>query len=118
MMKFISKALLSIVMEPDAREKLEKISQARKASMAKPTSPPGKLPSDRAPYVEPDDGIDVNIRPPARKDTPERRELIRKALEVQRSKSIILDGLSLENRMKLRILASEIFKNPSSLKKR
>ncbi len=113
MLKFISKTLLSIVMEPDARDKLEKINQARRDSVENHQPTP-----DKAPYVEPDNEINVNPEPPAKRENPERRELIRNALEVQRSKSAILDGLSLENRMKLRLLAQEIFKNPSSIKKR
>ncbi len=83
MLKFISKALLPLVMDKQARTKLE----SRRAYSN--GSPAGAAPP------EPE-------TPPAEKRemTPEREELIRQARAVRRSKAKFLDDLSEEERQK------------------
>ena len=84
MFKFVSKALLPLVMDKQARKKLESLRASGNGS-----------PAD-APPPEPE-------TPPAgkRELTPEREELIRQARAVRRSKAKLLDDLSEEDRQKL-----------------
>ncbi|MEE8393067.1 MAG: hypothetical protein V3R66_01880 [Rhodospirillales bacterium] len=120
MLKLVSKALLSLVLEEDARDRLGRIGQAGKAAApppdeAKPAQ--AKPPKPKAPYVAPDNEISFNAKGP-RKASTERRELIRQALDVRRSKEKILDNLSLEEKLRLHIMASEVFKVQSPPKKK
>ena len=74
MLKFVSNALLSLVMEKKAREKLEERRAAQKASAGEEqTAAPGANPK--------------------RETTPERQELIRNALAIQRAKRTVYQGL-------------------------
>ena len=86
MRKLISKALLSIVMDKQARESLKKAKEKKAA-------PPREVLSDVARETE------------ARVMTDERRDLIRNALVVRRFKSKILADLSDEDRKKLYVTA-------------
>ena len=89
MMKFISNALLSIVMEKKAREKLFQNRENRK----------NRQPSDRERNMQ---ELQENI---GRVMTPERQELIRNAMAVQRAKAKILDDLNDVDKQKLYALA-------------
>ncbi len=86
MRKLISKALLSIVMDKQARESLKKTKDKKAAA-------PPKVAND------------VAAEPEARAMTDERRDLIRNALVVRRFKSKILADLSDDDRKKLYVTA-------------
>ena len=93
MLKFVSNALLSLVMEKKAREKLEERRAAKKASTNEvQTADPGANPK--------------------RAMTPERQELIRNALAVQRSKANIFDDLTIHQKEKLHALAEKLLVRP------
>lgn len=84
MLKFVSKALLPLVIDKQARRNLEERRQAAKAA------------ADNAPAAE-----DAPATEGARPVTPEREELIRQARAVHRSKAKLLDDLSEEQRQRL-----------------
>ena len=88
MFKFISKALLLLVMDKKARKKLQSLRDIKSSS---PTEAP---PSDPK-------------QPPTgkREMTLERKELIRHAKAVHRAKLKLLDDLSEEDRQKLHDIA-------------
>ncbi|MDP6573064.1 MAG: hypothetical protein QGI63_06160 [Rhodospirillales bacterium] len=88
MFKFVSKALLPLVMDKEARKKLQTLRGSGNGS------PPEAAPPE-------------SERPPAEKRemTPEREELIRQAKAVHRAKAKILDDLSEEDRRKLHDVA-------------
>ena len=88
MFKFISKALLPLVMDKKARKKLQTLRDAKSGS------PPDAPPSDPQ---QPTTG--------KREMTPERKELIRQAKAVHRAKLKMLDDLSEEDRQKLHDIA-------------
>ena len=88
MFKFVSKALLPLVMDKKARKKLQTMRDTKN------DPPPNTTPTD----------------PPApptgkREMTPEREELIRQATAVHRAQSKLLDDLSEEDRERLHDLA-------------
>ena len=88
MFKFVSKALLPLVMDKKARQKLQALRDSKN------DSPPDAPPPDKQ-------------TPPAgkREMTPEREELIRQARAVHRAKMKMLDDLSEEDRQKLHDIA-------------
>ena len=88
MFKFVSKALLPLVMDKKARKKLQTLRDSKNES------PSDAAPSDRS-------------APPSgkREMTPEREELIRQARSVHRAKTKMLDDLSDEDRQKLHDIA-------------
>ena len=93
MFKFVSKALLPLVMDKKARKKLQTLRDSKSGS------PPDAPPADpQAPPAE------------KRKMTPEREELIRQARAVHRAKAKILDDLSEEDRQKLYDIALREFR--------
>ena len=93
MLKFVSNALLSLVMEKKAREKLEERRAAQKASAGEEqTAAPGANPK--------------------RETTPERQELIRNALAIQRAKASIFDDLTINQKEKLHALAEKLLVRP------
>lgn len=89
MFEFMSKALLSLVLDKRAREALETAKNTPTGLAAPPGTSP-KLPMEPAP-------------PPAMSEA--RRELIRNALAVQRSKQHVFDDLSEDAKAKLLITA-------------
>lgn len=118
--KFVSKALLSFVMDKDARDRLE----ARKK-----TNPDRKSPS---PEPAPEPPAPEPVQPPRRMETedthelildalraaeqelaekpemtPERQALIQQTMNVYRSKEHVLKGLSQEQRDKLYAVATK-----------
>jgi len=88
MFKFVSKALLTLVMDKKARKKLQTLRDTKNdpPPNAAPTGPPA---------------------PPTgnRKMTPEREEVIRQATAVHRAQSKLLDHLSEEDRERLHYIA-------------
>ena len=99
MFKFVSKALLPLVMDKKARKKLQALRDSESGS------PPDAPPADPQ-------------APPAGKKemTPEREELIRQAMAVHRAKSKILDDLSEEDRQKLYDVALREFRRAQEKK--
>lgn len=120
--KFVSKALLSLVMDKDARDRLE--------SRKNPSPDPAPEPAPKLPNPEP-------VQPPGQtktedtrelildalraaeqelaekpKMTPERQALIQQAMNVQRSKEHVLNGLSQEQREKLYVVAIKSLQAP------
>lgn len=86
MKKFLANALLSLVMDKSARDKLEERRQAGN-------------PAERDQRI---DEIKGNVE---KLMTPERQELIRNALDVHRAKARILDDLGDEKKQRLYALA-------------
>lgn len=93
--EFVSKALLALVLDKRAREALEAANGSPPANpmkSANPSAPAPARPSPPAPSRQ-------------RELTDERRDLIRNALAVQRSKQHLFDELSDEAKAKLLITA-------------
>lgn len=125
MLKFVSKALLSVVMDKSAREKLEAARAAKaraqgngEAAAKTPSGTPAKTPSE-TPAAPPPMGreslapaVAMAAKKGPRPMTPERQALIREALAVQRSQSHILDNLSDDAKAKLLIAAIKAFHIP------
>jgi len=132
----ISKALLSVVMDKDAREALDfkkKIKQAsltlaaEKAAaqhLAQPATKPEDLPDPISGMTHEEtrqlilDSLksaedELGAKPEL---TEGRQALIRQAMEIRKSKEHVLDALSEEQRQKLSILALQALKgNPASV---
>lgn len=87
MLKFVSKALLPLVIDKQARQNLKERRAAAKAARASVGNAPA--------------GEDAPTPEGARPLTPEREELIRQARAVHRSKAKLLDDLSEEQRQRL-----------------
>ncbi len=123
--KFVSKALLSVVMDKDARDRLEarkKTKPARKAPSPEPAPErPDPEPVQPPSQTKTDDTRELILdalraaeqelteKP---KMTPERQALIQQALNVQRSKEHVLNGLSQEQRDKLYVVAMKTLQSP------
>lgn len=88
MFEFVSKALLSLVLDKRAREALE-TAKTTPTGVAAPSATPPKLATEPAPAAM----------------SEARRELIRNALAVQRSKQHVFDDLSEDAKAKLLITA-------------
>ena len=89
--KLISNAMLSIVMDKQAKEKLHALREIRKGTkIANGDIPPG----------EP-------AQPPEKPDAPNRQELIAQAMAIHQSKLKILDDLTLNEKQKLQDLAAK-----------
>jgi len=130
--KLISKALLSVVMDKNARDNLEfkkKIKQAAQALAAENAA--SIQPTQPAPPPDPISGLtheetrqlivdslksaedELGAKP---KMTEGRQALIHQALEIRKSKEHVLDSLSEEQRRKLSILALQTLKgDPASI---
>ncbi len=120
MLKFVSKALKSLVLEEDPRDKLKQARRDKKkaAAAAKTKRPRPEVPLERPPGTPPPDELNLEVGT-KKKITPGRRELIEKALEMQRSKAGVLKDLSFEDREKLHLMATDMFlgKRPAKKKK-
>ncbi|NQV82212.1 MAG: hypothetical protein HQ494_00205 [Rhodospirillales bacterium] len=130
--KIISKALLSVVMDKDARDALEfkkKIKQASQVlaaenAAAQPVPKPESRPDPISGMTHEEtrqlilDSLksaeeELGAKPEM---TEGRQALIRQALEVRKSKEHVLEALSEEQRMKLSILALQALKgDPASV---
>jgi hypothetical protein len=130
--KLISNALLSVVMDKSARDTLEfkkKIKQATQALVAENAA--SIQPAPAAPLPDPVNGMtheetrrlildslkaaeeELGAKPQM---TEDRQALIRKALEIRKSKEHILEDLSQEQRQKLAVLALQALKgDPASV---
>ena len=95
MFEFVSKALLALVLDKRAREALEAANSSTPANPTKGANTvapaPAKPPQPSASQV--------------REMTDARRELIRNALAVQRTKQHVFDNLSEDDKAKLMIAA-------------
>ena len=102
MLEFMSKALLALVLDKDAREKIDAAKTAAKNPVASPSKPKA-IPAGPA-------SRSASGAAPAMTDA--RRELIQKALDVQRSKQHVFDDLSDDAKAKILIAAVKAFKIP------
>ena len=112
--KFVSKALLSVVMDKNARDRLETQKERKPARKAPPPAPP-KAPSVAPPQAAETEETRQLIMDSLRaaeqeltekRDlTPDRQALIQQALDLQRTKAHVLDDLSQEDREKLYVVA-------------
>jgi hypothetical protein len=135
--KLFSKALLSMVMDKDTRDRLD-TRKERKPARKAPTPAPPKAPSVSPPQASPPqasetegthrlimDALRAAEQELTEKQdmTPDRQALIQQALDLQRSKAHVLDDLSQEEREKLYVVAlkslqAEPETGPSSKKTR
>ncbi len=95
--KLLSNAMLSIVMDKQAKEKLQAIREVRKGTQTK-KSTPSTDPNSSETETQIDD------TPP---DAPSRQDLIAEAMAIHQSKSKILDDLTLNEKQKLQELAAK-----------
>ena len=100
MFEFMSKALLALVLDKEARQKFDATKTATDPAESPAAGrPAGKSSPRAAPSVAP-------------AMTDARRELIQKALDVQRSKQHVFDELSEDAKAKILIAAVKAFKIP------
>ncbi len=118
--KFVTKALLSFVMDKDARDRLETRKKSKPARKAPSPDPARELP-DPEPVQPPRqmetedthelilDALRAAEQELAEKQemTPARQALIQQAMNVHRSKEHVLNGLSQEQRDKLYVVATK-----------
>ena len=112
--KLVSKVLLSVVMDKNARDRLETRKDRKPARKAPPPASP-KAPSVAPPQAaetEETHQLIMDVLRAAEQEltekrdmTPDRQALIRQALDLQRSKAHVLDDLSREEREKLYVVA-------------
>ena len=123
--KFVLKALLSFVLDKDARDRLEarkKTKPARKNSSLKPApEPPNPEPVQPPGQTKTEDTRELildSLRAAEQelaekpKMTPGRQALIQQAMNVRRSKEHVLNGLSQEQRDKLYVVAIKTLQSP------
>ena len=123
--KFVLKALLSFVLDKDARDRLEARKKTKPAK-EKPSPKPAPEPPNPEP-VQPTgqtktedtrelilDSLGAAEQELAEKPkmTPGRQALIQQAMNVLRSKEHVLDGLSQEQRDKLYVVAIKTLQSP------
>jgi len=116
--KFVSKALLSFVLDKDARDRLE----ARKNPSPEPApEPPNPEPVQPTGQTKTEDTRELildSLRAAEQelaekpKMTPGRQALIQQAMNVRRSKEHVLNGLSQEQRDKLYVVAIKTLQLP------
>lgn len=108
MLKFVSKALLSVVMDKTARDKLDAHREAKEKLKASTGDVPAKdavaTAADKAPAAN---GKKRAAKPDnrPREMTDERKRIIKEALAIQRQKSEIFDALDDDSKAKLLIAA-------------
>ena len=123
--KFVLKALLSFVLDKDARDRLEarkKTKPARKNPAPKPASePPNPEPVQPPRRTKTEDTRELildSLRAAEQelaekpKMTPGRQALIQQAMNLRRSKEYVLNGLSQEQRDKLHVVAIKTLQSP------
>jgi hypothetical protein len=106
--EFVSKALLALVLDKRAREALEAANRSPSAHSTKSAGLPSPAEAGRAksgPSAPGSVKPSPSAPPRGRELTDERRELIRNALAVQRSKQHVFDDLSEDTKAKLLITA-------------
>ena len=123
--KFVLKALLSFVLDKDARHRLEARKKTKPAK-EKPSPKPAPEPPNPEPVQPPRqlktedtrelilDSLRVAEQELAEKPkmTPGRQALIQQAMNVRRSKEHVLNGLSQEQRDKLYVVAIKTLQLP------
>jgi len=119
MLKFVAKALKSLVLDEYPRDKLKQARRKKKAAApaVQAERPRPEIPRERPPGTPPPEEFDLALRT-KKKMTPKRRKLIAKALEMQRSKAEILKDLSIEDREKLHLMANAMFLGKGGAKKK
>ena len=119
--KFVSKALLSFVLDKDARDRLEarkKTKPARKNLSPEPPNPEPVQPTGQTKTEDTRELILDSLRAAEQelaekpKMTPGRQALIQQAMNVRRSKEHVLNGLSQEQRDKLYVVAIKTLQLP------
>ena len=119
--KFVSKALLSFVLDKDARDRLEarkKTKPARKNPSPEPLNPEPVQPPRQTKTEDTRELILDSLRAAEQelaekpKMTPGRQALIQQAMNVRRSKEHVLNGLSQEQRDKLYVVAIKTLQSP------
>jgi len=119
--KFVSKALLSFVLDKDARDRLEarkKTKPARKNPSPEPPNPEPVQPTGQTKTEDTRELILDSLRAAEQelaekpKMTPGRQALIQQAMNVRRSKEHVLNGLSQEQRDKLYVVAIKTLQLP------
>jgi len=131
-MKLVSKALMSVVLDKNARTKVEalKKSKPKKATASAPSPAPvaghvtGPVPvSVPSAALESEDTHQLimdSLRAAEQEiidkqtETPERQALIQQALAIQKSKAHVLDNLSQEDREKMYVMAQQALNTPPS----
>ena len=119
--KFVLKALLSFVLDKDARDRLEarkKTKPARKNPSPEPPNPEPVQPTGQTKTEDTRELILDSLRAAEQelaekpKMTPGRQALIQQAMNVRRSKEHVLNGLSQEQRDKLYVVAIKTLQSP------
>ena len=119
--KFVLKALLSFVLDKDARDRLEarkKIKPAKKKPSPEPPNPEPVQPPGQTKTEDTRELILDSLRAAEQelvekpKMTPGRQALIQQAMNVRRSKEHVLNGLSQEQRDKLYVVAIKTLQLP------
>ena len=119
--KFVSKALLSFVLDKDARDRLEarkKIKPAKKKPSPEPPNPEPVQPPGQTKTEDTRELTLDSLRAAEQelvekpKMTPGRQALIQQAMNVRRSKEHVLNGLSQEQRDKLYVVAIKTLQLP------
>lgn len=108
MLKFVSKALLSVVMDKTARDKLDAHREAKEKLKASTGDAPAKDAAGTATDKVPAAGGKKRAAKPdnrPREMTDERKRIIKEALAIQRQKSEIFDALDDDSKAKLLIAA-------------
>ena len=119
--KFVLKALLSFVLDKDARDRLEarkKTKPAKKKPSPEPPNPEPVQPPGQTKTEDTRELILDSLRAAEQelaekpKMTPGRQALIQQAMNVRRSKEHVLNGLSQEQRDKLYVVAIKTLQSP------
>ena len=119
--KFVSKALLSFVLDKDARDRLEarkKTKLAKKNPTPESPNPEPVQPTGQTKTEDTRELILDSLRAAEQelaekpKMTPGRQALIQQAMNVRRSKEHVLNGLSQEQRDKLYVVAIKTLQSP------
>lgn len=109
MANFMKKALLSLVMDKQAREKLELAQKVKKFESAAGQRPrPAEPAPKKSPPTPPPDGDALETIEAV--SPSDRNRLIRDAMAVRREKTKLLENLSPEDQFKLKIMAARAFR--------
>ena len=111
--KFVSKALLSFVLDKDARDRLEARKNPSPEPAPEPVQPTGQTKTEDTRELVLD-ALRAAEQKLAEKPkmTPGRQALIQQAMNVRRSKEHVLNGLSQEQRDKLYVVAIKTLQLP------
>ncbi|HIJ42731.1 MAG: hypothetical protein QF511_12495 [Rhodospirillales bacterium] len=107
--KFVSKALLSVVMDKKARDRLDTIRNGKKPASREQQIETMRNNFRQALTPEGEKKIESLRGTIDKVMTPERQELIRNAMKIHRAKMKILDDLSDEDKKKLYVAAVRAF---------